>query len=76
MPFLEDIDELHQVDDCTVYVLSNVVGLVIIDNSELKLPKELLKGKYQLDERVSQPLSDKLMEIFIGHQYSTHINEL
>ena len=76
VPFLEDIDELHQVDDCTVYVLSNVVGPVIIDNSELKLPKELLKGKYQPDERVSQPLSDKLMEIFIGHQYSTHINEL
>ena len=24
VPFLEDIDELHQVDDCTVYVLSNV----------------------------------------------------
>lgn len=76
VPFLEDIDELHQVDDCTVYVLSNVVDPVIIDNSELKLPKELLKGKYQPDERVSQPLSDKLMEIFIGHQYSTHINEL
>ena len=35
VPFLEDIDELHQVDDCTVYVLSNVVGPVIIDNSEL-----------------------------------------
>lgn len=76
VPFLEDIDELHQVDDCTVYVLSNVVGPVIIDNSELKLPKELLKGKYQPDEHVSLSLSDKLMEIFIGHQYSTHINEL
>ena len=76
VPFLEDIDELHQVDDCTVYVLSNVVGPVIINNSELKLPKELLKGKYQPDERVSQPLSDKLMEIFIGHQFSTHIHEL
>lgn len=76
VPFLEDIDELHQVDDCTVYVLSNVVGPVIIDNCELKLLKELLKGKYLPDERVSQPLSDKLMEIFIGHQYSTHINEL
>lgn len=69
VPFLEDIDELHQVDDCTVYVLSNIVGPVIIDNGELKLPKELLKGKYQPDERVSQPLSDKLMEIFIAHQY-------
>ena len=76
VPFLEDIDELHQVDDCTVYVLSNVVGPVIIDNGELKLPKELLKGKYQPDERVSQSLSDKLMDIFISHQYSTHINEL
>ena len=75
VPFLEDINELHQVDDCTVYVLSNIVGPVIIDNSELKLPKELLKGKYQPDERVSQSLSDKLTEIFIGHQYSTHINE-
>lgn len=31
VPFLEDIDELHQVDDCTVYVLSNVVGPVIIE---------------------------------------------
>lgn len=69
VPFLEDIDELHQVDDCAVYVLSNIVGPVIIDNGELKLPKELLKGKYQPDERVSQPLSDKLMEIFIAHQY-------
>ena len=76
VPFLDDIDELHQVDDCTVYVLSNIVGPVIIDNSELNLPKELLKGKYQPDERVSQSLSDKLMEIFISHQYSTHINEL
>ena len=76
VPFLDNIDELHQVDDCTVYVLSNIVGPVIIDNSELNLPKELLKGKYQPDERVSQSLSDKLMEIFISHQYSTHINEL
>ena len=76
VPFLEDIDELHQVDVCTVYVLSNVVGPVIIDNGELKLPKELLKGKYQPDERVSQSLSDKLMDIFISHQYSTHINKL
>ena len=44
VPFLEDIDELHQVDDCTVYVLSNVVGPVIIDNRELNLLKELLKA--------------------------------
>lgn len=44
VPFLEDIDELHQVDDCTVYVLSNVVGPIIIDNSELNLLKELLKA--------------------------------
>ena len=71
IPFLEDVDELYQVDDCTVYVLSNVVGPIIMDNSELRLPKELLKGKYQPDERISQPLSDKLMNIFIAHQYST-----
>lgn len=75
IPFLEAVDELHQVDDCTVYVLSNVVGPVVMDNKELELPKELLKGKYQPDERVSQSLSDKLMKIFIGHQYFTHINE-
>lgn len=71
IPFLEDVNELYQVDDCTIYVLSNVVGPVIMDNKDLRLPKELLKGKYQPDERVSQPLSDKLMSIFIAHQYST-----
>ena len=71
IPFLEDVNELYQVDDCTIYVLSNVVGPVIMDNKDLRLPKELLKGKYQPDERVSQPLSDKLMNIFIAHQYST-----
>lgn len=76
VPFLEDINELHQVDDCTVYVLSNVVGPVIIDDSELKWPKELLKGKYQPDERVSQALSDRLMRIFVSHQYSDHIKGL
>ena len=70
IPFLEDVNELYQVDDCTVYVLSNVVGPIAMENNELKLPRELLKGKYQPDERVSQSLSDKLMNIFIGHQYS------
>ena len=57
IPFLEDVNELYQVDDCTVYVLSNVVGPIDIENNELKLPRELLKGKRQPDERVSQSLS-------------------
>lgn len=67
MPLQGDIavDEEGQ-----VYVLSNVVGPIAMENNELKLPRELLKGKYQPDERVSQSLSDKLMNIFIGHQYS------
>ena len=76
VPVLEDIDELHQVDDCTVYVLSKVVRPVIINNSELKLPKELLKGKYQPDERDSQPLSDNIMDTYTSHQHSTTINNL
>ena len=41
MPFLEDIEDLHRVDDCTGYVLTNVVGPVIMEDCELYLPKEL-----------------------------------
>ena len=68
MPFLEDIEDLHRVDDCTGYVLTNVVGPVIMEDCELYLPKELLKGKYQPDERISQSLTNKLMDIFVSHQ--------
>ena len=75
IPFLEDVNELYQVDDCTVYVLSNVVGPVIMEDCELYLPKELLKGKYQPDERISQSLTNKLMDIFVSHQYSS-LNDL
>ncbi|MEH2914513.1 HIRAN domain-containing protein [Segatella copri] len=75
MPFLEDIEDLHQVDDCTGYVLTNVVGPVIMEDCELYLPKELLKGKYQPDERISQSLTNKLMDIFVSHQYSS-LNDL
>lgn len=67
MPLQGDI---AVVEEGQVYVLSNVVGPIAMENNELKLPRELLKGKYQPDERVSQSLSDKLMNIFIGHQYS------
>lgn len=75
MPFLEDIEDLHRVDDCTGYVLTNVVGPVIMEDCELYLPKELLKGKYQPDERISQSLTNKLMDIFVSHQYSS-LNDL
>ena len=75
VPFLEDIEDLHRVDDCTGYVLTNVVGPVIMEDCELYLPKELLKGKYQPDERISQSLTNKLMDIFVSHQYSS-LNDL
>lgn len=69
IPFLNNVNELFQVDDCTVYVLSNVVGPVVVEKNALNVPQELLKGKYQPDERVSQSLSDRLLEIFVSRQY-------
>lgn len=46
-----------------------------MEDCELYLPKELLKGKYQPDERISQSLTNKLMDIFVSHQYSS-LNDL
>ena len=63
-PFVESIEELDRIDDCTVYVLTNVVGPIVRSTNDLQLPKGLLHEHWQPDELLPQELSDSLTELF------------
>ena len=69
-PFVNDYNELFMVDDCSAYVLTNVVGPVTIGSEELQLPKDILQRYYQPDGQISQTLSDHLMKLFTCRQIS------
>lgn len=72
-PFVGDIEELDRKDDCTVYVLTNIVGPIVMSTGDLQLPKGLLHGHWQPDELLPQDLSDRLTELFVDHQYSDNV---
>lgn len=74
-PFVNDYDELFRVDDCTAYILTNVVGPVSIGSEELQLPKDILQKYYQPDEQLSQGFSNYLMSLFACRQYSDGTSE-
>lgn len=74
-PFVNDYDELFMVDDCSAYVLTNVVGPVTIGSEELRLPKDILQKYYQPDGQLSLNLSNHLMRLFFNRQYSDDISE-
>lgn len=74
-PFVNDYDELFMVDDCSAYVLTNVVGPVTIGSEELRLPKDILQKYYQPDGQLSLDLSNHLMRLFFNRQYSDDISE-
>ena len=71
--FVGDIEELDRKDDCTVYVLTNIVGPIVMSTEDLQLPKGLLYGHWQPDELLPQDLSDRLTELFVDHQYSDNV---
>lgn len=74
-PFVDDYDELFMVDDCSAYVLTNVVGPVTIGSEELRLPKDILKKYYQPDGQLSPSLSNHFMRLFSNWRYSGDTSE-
>lgn len=72
-PFVGDIEELERKDGCTVYILTNIVGPIVMSTEDLQLPKGLLHGHWQPDELLPQDLSDRLTELFVDHQYSDNV---
>lgn len=69
-PFMDDYNDLFMVDDCTEFVLTNVVGPIVIGSEELQLPKDIFQKYYQPDEQLPQSLSDRLMKLFSCRQFS------
>lgn len=55
------------------YVLTNIVGPIVMSTEDLQLPKSLLYGYWQPNEFLPQDLSDRLTELFVDHQYSDNV---
>lgn len=62
-PFVEDIEELHLVDDCASYVLTAVKGPMTINTDELTFLKGCPTDKWQHDFKLEKEVSDALMKI-------------
>ena len=63
-PYVENVEDLHWVDDCNPYALTVVKGPVSVKNEELGFLGTALETCRQPDFKLNQEDSDALMEIF------------
>ena len=63
-PYVENVEDLHWVDDCNPYALTVVKGPVSVRNEELSFLGAALETCRQPDFKLDQEDSDALMEIF------------
>ena len=63
-PYVENVEDLHWVDDCNPYALTVVKGPVSVRNEELSFLGAALESCRQPDFKLDQEDSDALMEIF------------
>lgn len=63
-PYVENVEDLHWVDDCNPYALTVVKGPVSVRNEELGFLGTALETCRQPDFKLNQEDSDALMEIF------------
>mgnify|MGYP006363878085 FL=1 len=63
-PYVENVEDLHWVDDCNPYALTVVKGPVSVRNEELGFLGAALETCRQPDFKLDQEDSDALMEIF------------
>ena len=63
-PYVENVEDLHWVDDCNPYALTVVKGPVSVKNEELGFLGTALETCRQPDFKLDQEDSDALMEIF------------
>ena len=63
-PYVENVEDLHWVDDCNPYALTVVKGPVSVKNEELGVLGAALETCRQPDFKLNQEDSDALMEIF------------
>ena len=63
-PYVENVEDLHWVDDCNPYALTVVKGPVSVKNEELGFLGAALETCRQPDFKLDQEDSDALMEIF------------
>lgn len=63
-PYVENVEDLHRVDDCNPYALTVVKGPVSVKNEELGFLGTALETCRQPDFKLNQEDSDALMEIF------------
>lgn len=63
-PYVENVEDLHWVDDCSPYALTVVKGPVSVRNEQLGFLGAALETCRQPDFKLDQEDSDALMEIF------------
>ena len=63
-PYVENVEDLHWVDDCSPYALTVVKGPVSVRNEQLGFLGAALETCRQPDFKLNQEDSDALMEIF------------
>lgn len=64
-----DIDEVHAVDDCICFVLTNVVGPLTVDLKSLDFLGKDSLGKRDVGDYLTQSESDQLKDLFKSHLY-------
>ena len=62
-PYVDDIEELHMVDDCCPYALTVVKGPVSVRNEELEFLGTAPEMSWQPDFKLEKGDSDALMDI-------------
>lgn len=62
-PYVDDIEELHRVDDCCPYALTVVKGPVSVRNEELEFLGTAPEMSWQPDFKLEKGDSDALMDI-------------
>lgn len=61
--FIEDEDELHRIDDCAPFILTNIIGPVRVAISDLEFLDDETIEDYHIEKPLTEEASERIMNL-------------